>query len=133
MEEGGRRTGEGGVSGVLGLMTDRTEQLRSLRDLLREAGELSDTAWLYLSGKEPWTLESRALVAESEEVAPEEENDPDAGTPEAVRKLGFVEVLPIATVKEVVRNAQMQDPDVDDETLRRALIHYYDHDAFVEL
>lgn len=104
-----------------------------LRGVLEQLGELDERAWLYLSATERWQLDSGAAVLVSEEVPPELEDDPDAGVPEFAKTNGLMQVLQVSTVKEIVENVRLQREHPEPETLLRALLYYFDHDAFVEL
>jgi hypothetical protein len=105
----------------------------TLRDVLGAIDGHSTRAWLYLPSETPWTLESAAEVLESEEVPPELEDEPDAGMPELAKQLGLIQVLPVSVVQDIVSNARDQRPNVPAWTLLDALLHYYEHDAFLRL
>jgi hypothetical protein len=104
-----------------------------LREILRRIDRENEKAWLYLSAEEKWKLSSPALVLESEEVPPEMEDDPEAGVPEIARRLKMMQALPVTVVQDIVRNATSQKADASDDDLVRAFLHYYDHDAFINL
>lgn len=103
------------------------------REILRRIDRENEKAWVYLSGEEKWKLSSPALVLESEEVPPEMEDDLDAGVPEIARRLKMMQALPVTVVQDIVGNATSQKADASDEDLFRAFLHYYDHDAFIDL
>ena len=103
------------------------------REILRSIERENEKAWLYLSAEEKWKLSSPALVLQSEEVPPEKEDDPDAGVPEIALRLKMMQVLPVTVVQDIVRDAIRQKEDASDDDLFRAFLHYYDHDAFIDL
>jgi hypothetical protein len=88
--------------------------------------------WLYLPKDRPWGLQSEAAVFVNDEVPPDEEGLPDAGIPEAARRAGLMPVLPVSVVQEIVFNATAQVPNADGPLLLKALLHYYDTDAFAD-
>lgn len=102
-------------------------------ELLTEIESLDEQSWVYLPSDEKWTLPSRSLALQSLEVAPDEEDDPDAGIPPAAKKHALMQALPVTTVQDIVRNAKAQKPQVTQEELFKAFLHYYDHDAFLKL
>ncbi len=105
----------------------------TLGDVLGEVDEQEPRGWLYLPRNAAWSLESPAAVFVSEEVLPESEDDADAGVPEAARQAGLMQVLPISVVQDVVTNLRAQIPSADKTMLLKALLHYYDFDAFIHV
>jgi hypothetical protein len=82
---------------------------------------------LYLLIAGSWDEQSVSAVLDPDET----ENDQEE--PAAARERGLRYALDIATVRDVVLNIQEQHPTVDLALLLRALIHYYEHDAFLNL
>lgn len=109
------------------------DKMIPLREVLEQLEAQDEGAWLYLPASETWRIESSCAVLRSEEVPPELEDDPEAGTPEYAKRNGLMQALPVSTIKEIVENARLQREDVDLETLFSAFLHYYDNDAFIEL
>ncbi len=109
------------------------EAMRTCRDVLMNIEREDPKAWLYLPSTRDWSLESMAMVLRSEEVAPEEEDEPDAGVPGEAKELGLMQVLPVTVVQDVVSNAMNQQPDAPDERLFEALLYYFRHDAFLKM
>lgn len=109
------------------------DMLRPLGEILVRVSDESELAWLYLPAAQQWSLTSLGAVLESEEVPPEENDLPDAGVPALARQYKLKEVLPVTTVQDIVANARSQDPTISNEGLLRALMYYYEHDAFMKL
>lgn len=106
--------------------------LSTLREVLKGIMVASTRCWLYLPEDEEWTLDSRAVVLESEEVSPGHEDDPNAGIPALAIQNKLVQVLPVGTVQDVVTNAREQRPKAAEGDLLTALLYYYDNDAFID-
>jgi hypothetical protein len=104
--------------------------ITNLSRILTAIHDQDPRAWLYLPHAHPWSLGSAAAAWVSDEVPPEAEDEPDAGVPEAAKRAGLMRVLPIAVVQEIVANARAQVPHADEALLLKALLHYYDTDAF---
>lgn len=100
--------------------------------LLSEIESQDGRSWVYLPADEKWTPTSRSLALQSLEVAPEEEDDPEAGIPPTAKKHVLMQTLPVATVQDIVRHAKAQKPTATQAELFNAFLHYYDHDSFVE-
>jgi hypothetical protein len=109
------------------------EDTRTCRDVLMNIEREDPTAWLYLPSTRDWSLESMAMVLQSEEVAPEEEDQPDAGVPREAKEIGLTPALPITVVQDIVSAARNQQPDAPDERLFEAFLHYFRHDAFLKM
>lgn len=103
------------------------------KDVIRRIDSYSTKCWVYLSEEESWKPESPCLVLQSDEVPPEEEDDPDAGVPEIAKKLKMMQTVTVAEVQDIVANCKMQKSDASDETLFEAFIYYYDNDAYIEI
>lgn len=106
--------------------------LTTLREVLTAAAGLDEAAWVYLPAG-AWTLETPAAVLRSEEVPPELEDEPDAGVPAFARERNLRQVLPVATVQEIVANFREQQRDATAEQLLKGFLFYWEHDAFIEL
>jgi hypothetical protein len=105
----------------------------TLKQALLSINSQSTRCWLYLPATVSWTLESLCLIAESEEVPPEEEDDPDAGMPQIAKDNELMQVLSVSEVQDLVENVKAQKSDVSDEELFEAFLYYYDNDAYMEL
>src|SRR5258708_1818281 len=114
-------------------MNESDNNIEPFRVILAAIQDLPDDQWLYLSSIEKWNLDTPAAVLRSEEVPPELEDDPEAGVPHFAKEHALTRALPVATVKEVVRNALAQKPTADMPELLDAFLYYYDHDAFIDL
>ncbi len=104
----------------------------AFKDVLASIADQSDRAWVYLPWDGNWGLDSRCTVLESEEVAPDDEDDPEAGIPEMARRNGLRQTIPVVTLQDVVSNALAQKPEATLEELFRAFIFYYARDAFID-
>lgn len=109
------------------------EQPKPFREVLCGIERYSTKCWVYLSEVDSWNINSPCLVLESEEVPPEREDHPDAGVPDAAKRLKMMQAITVAEVQDVVANAKIQKADVDAETLFRAFLYYYDNDAYLSL
>ncbi|HEY2411796.1 MAG TPA: hypothetical protein VGI40_06120 [Pirellulaceae bacterium] len=88
----------------------------TLGQVLNDAVSLSVNDRLFLPFDEVWTLSTRCAVAAGDEhVAP-----------------GLEYAMLVSQVCDAVANAKAQKPDASPDMLLRALLFYYDHDAFIE-
>ena len=108
-----------------------THTLRTLGDILLSVGEQPEGAWLFLPKSGDWTLDSFAVVLQSQEVPPELEDDEDAGMPAFAKQNNLQCVLPVATVQDIVSSARRQKPAFTSADLFGALKFYYERDAFM--
>ncbi|WP_395682080.1 hypothetical protein [Dokdonella sp.] len=95
----------------------------ALKDAVVHASDFPWNYSLYLPKDQPWNLTTPCLV-----------RDPDAEDAElsdAANDLGFDYVLNMQQVQSIVRNAQKQLVRITDEDLLRALLYYYDNDAYI--
>ena len=104
-----------------------------LSELLNNVETEDERAWLYLPSDEEWGPESRALVLESIEVPPEDEDDPEAGISPIAKELCMEQVLPIGVVQDVIANLKGQRSAPNSNEMFNALVHYHEHDAFIDL
>lgn len=102
-----------------------------LGEILSNAGTYHELAWLYLPNGGAWDLDSEGAILIPEEVPPELDEEPDASVPEFAKARDLCEVLQVATIQDIVRNARMQKPNATGADLLRAFKFYYDHDAFI--
>ncbi len=96
--------------------------------------------WLFLppaEGEHGWSVDTVAIVMPSEEVAPDQEDVPDAGTPAIVIERGYRSIVPWQTLQGIIdrprsfcRQRNLSQP------LAAVLIDhlYYDYkfDAYLE-
>lgn len=104
-----------------------SEQI-SLRAVLRDAEKLPWQHALYLPSGAGWTLDSVAIVWDPDDV---DNPGDDESVPEPAARLGLRYVLSIHDLRGTVRNARAQLGDCSDEDLLRALVHYFERDAFI--
>lgn len=107
--------------------------MTTLREAL-EAPERLIGAWIYLPrDRASWSLESECHALDTEDVAPEDEDEPDAGVPRWTLERGLCRVMLAADFQDVIGNARAQVAEPTAEILFRALLHYLRFDAFVDL
>jgi hypothetical protein len=106
-------------------------KIESFQDVLETISKRSTREWVYLSSTGPWNLRSESTTLESDEVPPELEDEPDAGTPQFAVDHGLKQVVPVATLQDIVSNALEQNPDATMDDLFNAFEHYYRKDAFI--
>lgn len=102
----------------------------TLGEVLNDIDAHPANAWLYLPRAPEWSPTTEAAVLVSEEVPPEEEDEPEAGVPEYAKLNGLRQVLPVTVVQDVL--AHLASSKVDPTPVERvsALKFYFDHDAF---
>lgn len=105
----------------------------TLEDVFAQAFDLPASAWLYLPSEVMWELTSEAAILESEEVTPDEEDDPDAGIPQFAKANGLKQVLPVSVIQDIVENIKYQVPGAQLDQVFKAFLFYFEHDAFMEL
>jgi hypothetical protein len=120
----------------------RLGEIRPLRDVLIEMGKLVDPdgrdvkeyveGWLSLPRRQPWTLESPAVLPELNEVPPGSENEEEVEAPELATREGLNRVLGGDDVRGIISNARQQKPDVSLDEIFDAFRYYYEFDAFKE-
>jgi hypothetical protein len=103
------------------------------KEVLRRIGSYSTECWVFLPEEDPWRVDSPCLVLKSDEVSPEEEDQPDAGVPEVAKQLGMMQALTVADVQDVIENCNDQLENASDEVLFEAFIYYYDNDSYIDL
>jgi|SRR6267378_3482913 len=119
-------------------MTIQFGKIQPLRELLAEM-DLVDIGieevggWLFLPRDKQWTLESPAVLLELNEVPPGTENVEDVETPELAKRENLKRVLLGADVQGVIDNARQQVPDADLDEIFRAVLYYYEFDAYKEM
>jgi hypothetical protein len=89
-----------------------TATLLTLGDVLRSVDVLSWDHAVYLPTSEEWNERSLALAA---------------------RAHGLKYALDVATLQDIVANAREQQQDIDVSGLLRAVVYYYENDAFIAL
>jgi hypothetical protein len=109
------------------------KEIVTFNEVLRTISEKSNRAWVYLPKNSNWSLNSKSAVLESDEVAPEHEDEPDAGVPELAKSNNLMQVLPVVVLQDIVSNARAQKADVTPEELFKAFDFYHKNDAFLKL
>ncbi len=102
----------------------------TLEDVFVQIDYLPTNAWLYLPSGEDWALESPAAILVSEEVAEDEEDQPDAGVPEYAKAHGLRQVLPVPVVGDILANLESLRPSAGSSEMLSALMFYWRNDAF---
>lgn len=108
------------------------DKIDNFHDVLETITSRSTNEWVYLPDNKDWSLESKSTTLESEEVPPELEDEPDAGVPQFAKDHNLMQVMPVATLQDIVYNARQQRPNASLEDLFLAFKFYYDRDAFIE-
>jgi hypothetical protein len=67
------------------------------------------------------------MVRSEDDLGPDDDVHPDATAK------GFVEILDLAAVQDVVENLKTQGADSGTEQRHKAFLHYLKHDSFLEL
>ena len=75
----------------------------------------------------PTTEGEQCLVVDDEEFALDED------VPEVAQRRGYTSSLLVDEVQQVMENLRQQDPAAGRDLLLRAIAHYYDRDAFIDL
>lgn len=96
----------------------------TLGDVLANPTHPGREVMLFLPRDANWTLRTPALVTDLDDGM-EEPEDIEART-------GFVYVLGLGDVGQIVTNARMQLPRVTPLELLRAFFYYLDRDAFID-
>jgi hypothetical protein len=104
----------------------------SFEEILETIMNQSQVSWVYLPQARNWNLNSESAILESEEVPPELEDEPDAGVPQFAKDHGLMQVVPVATLQDIVSNARAQRPLANSADLFRAFEFYYERDAFIQ-
>lgn len=110
-----------------------TNQIDSFQDVLATVMKRSVRAWVYLPSDRKWSLDSESATLESEEVPPELADEPDAGVPQLAKRHGLMQVVPVATLQDIVSNALQQKSNATPNEIFAAFDYYYKNDAFIEI
>ncbi|HWU54675.1 MAG TPA: hypothetical protein VN175_04175 [Rhizomicrobium sp.] len=108
-----------------------TDQTKTFRNLLRSLANEWHRGWIYLPSHKNWSLDSECAVLASDEVPPELEDEPDAGIPQFAKQRDLIQVMPVASLQDVVSNAHQQKPLATPDELFAAFKFYCEHDAFI--
>jgi hypothetical protein len=110
----------------------KTEGIVNFGDVLENIDDYSPLAWIYLPNDEAWGLFSKSAVLESNEVPPEQEDDPEAGIPDIAMINNMIQVLPVTVLQDIVSNARAQNAHVNLVDLFKAFEYFRKHDAFID-
>ncbi|MBN3767638.1 hypothetical protein [Burkholderia sp. Ac-20365] len=84
------------------------------------------SGWLYLPDP-PWDMNTQGVFADDDKDA-----DPDADPrPEIAKTNDWQEVLDVASIEDIVSNAQAQIENPRIEQLFEAFVYYFENDAFI--
>jgi hypothetical protein len=98
-----------------------------LKNVLNHANELPWNEYLFLPVDKNWSLDSDCSVINWDELE-------DAGdTPKIAIDNKLIYVLDIATIQDIVNNANQQRPQCSASDLFKAFMYYYNNDAFITL
>lgn len=101
------------------------ETLIKLREILVNVEEYCWKDSLFLPENETWLLDSNCVVLNMDELEDDEE------APRFALDNNLKYVLTIQDVQDVVENIREQSPNCTDDDLLRALLYYYQNDAFI--
>jgi hypothetical protein len=102
-------------------------QTLMLSEILTTIEQIDIECELYMPEDVEWDLNTLCWVAKYDECEDSEEDPP------YVQEHNLVYVFQIETVFSIVSNAKQQNCEVTLQSLYDAFIHYYDHDAFIDL
>ncbi len=103
-------------------------ELVTIREVLSNAENLKWSDALFLSDAEEWTLDSRGIIWDPDDVESDE-----AEVPEIAERNGLYCSMNISTIQEIVENAKQQAGNCSVEILFEAFLYYWDQDAFLSL
>ncbi|TDQ37164.1 DUF7716 domain-containing protein [Aureibacillus halotolerans] len=102
------------------------EKLIDLREVLVNVEKFSWEDSLFLPPTETWSLDTNCAILNTDDLDDEEE-------PRFAIDNNLKDALTIQDVQGVVMNIREQHPECTDDDLLKALLHYYQHDAFIVL
>jgi len=97
-----------------------------LKHVLEQVESFPWTHALYADRTVPWSLQTKCLVHDPDDVASDDDD-----LPEIVVAAEMQDVLEIQDVKDIVANAKAQRPDVTLDELLQAFVFYIERDAFI--
>jgi hypothetical protein len=103
------------------------EKLFGLRELLVDVQDFSWKDSLFLPTTGTLSLDSNCAVLNMDDL------DEDEETPKFAIDNNLKYALTIQDVKDVVKNIREQSPECTDDDLLKALLYYYQNDAFILL
>ncbi|NLP51955.1 hypothetical protein [Bacillus sp. RO1] len=106
------------------------DSLTELKYLLNNANELPWNEYLFLPDDKNWSLDSICSVINWDELD-EDELEDDGDTPKIAFDNKLIYVLDIATIQDIVNNANQQRPQCSAPNLFKAFMYYYNNDAFI--
>jgi hypothetical protein len=99
-------------------------KIMKLSDLLSGVEDLSWKGYLYLPKSEAWDLNTSCAIVDNEED--------ELSNKKFIEDRNLKYALGIASVRGIVSNASSQKDDIELVDLLKALLFYYDNDAFIE-
>jgi hypothetical protein len=83
----------------------------------------------------PFAFFAACPVSEAEPcvLVDDDEFKPDEDVPGVARRRGFTACLLVDDLQQVIENLRQQDPVAGRDLLLRAITHYFDRDAFIDL
>ena len=104
-----------------------------LAEVLTSTQDFPFDSVLFLDKSRDWLSNAKCAVIriDIDDIDPEDEEAAD--NPEFAKQHDLTYALNMADVQDIVSNAKQQDPEVDEETLVKAFLHYHDKDAYMNL
>lgn len=106
------------------------DSFTELKNILINAKELPWNEYLFLPIDKNWSLDSVCSVINWDQLD-ENELEDDGDTPKIAKENKLIYALDIATIQEIVDNAQQQRPQCSESDLFEAFLYYYYNDAFI--
>ena len=106
------------------------KSLTDLRTVLKNINQLPWNEYLFLPKDKNWSLDSICSIINWDELDEEEVGD-DGDTPKYAIDNNLIYVFDIATVQEIVNNANQQFPQTSEAQLLEAFMYYFKNDAFI--
>jgi hypothetical protein len=123
----------GAADEIRRLIAMNTNQPEIFLEVLKTITSRSSLAWVYLPSNSTWSLQSKSATLVSDEVPQEFEDEPDAGVPQFAKRNHLMQVIPVATLQDIVSNALQQKPNATSEELFDAFNFFYKNDAFIKM
>lgn len=102
-------------------------KVTTIKDVLINAPDLLWSDSLFLPDTVVWTLETKAVICDPDDVESEDDE-----IPQIAKEMGLPLSIGIQDIKQVVNHARQQVKDCSIEQLFEAFLYYYDNDAFIE-
>ena len=95
--------------------------------VLEHINEFNWSDALFLPEDEVWNLNTKCMVLDPDDVEDDEED-----APQIAKEKGLIYTLSIQNVQMIYENVHEQKGDCSNDDLIKALLYYYDNDAYIE-